>query len=107
MDTAPGEDEFKPQLLLLASDHAGRRDGELEAYEKSEPLHSLLWFPETYRRPAEARQDEEWTDELKMDLGFFKDVASSRGAWRSALSYWIFRDLRQDWFTGDYYTFDR
>ncbi len=42
-----------------------------------------------------------------MDLGFFKDVAASRGAWRSALSYWIFRDLRQDWFTGDYYTYSR
>ena len=107
LDTAPGEGEFKPDSLLLASDHAGRKDGELEGYEESEPLHSLLWFPETYRRPSEARQDEEWKDELKMDLSFFKDVASSRGAWRSALSYWIFRDLRQDWFTGDYYTYSR
>jgi len=107
LDTAPGEGEFKPDSLLLASDHAGRQDGELEGYVESGPLHSLLWFPETYRRPSEARQDEEWQDELKMDLGFFKDVASSRGAWRSVLSYWIFRDLRQDWFTGDYYTYSR
>jgi len=107
LDTAPGEGEFKPDSLLLASDHAGRQDGELEGYVESGPLHSLLWFPETYRRPSEARQDEEWQDELKMDLGFFKDVASRRGAWRSVLSYWIFRDLRQDWFTGDYYTYSR
>ena len=107
LDTAPGEGEFKPASLLLAVDHAGRKDGELEGYEESDPLHSLLWFPETYRRPSEARQDEEWKDEFKKDLGFFKDVASSRGAWRSTLSYWIFRDLRQDWFTGDYYTYSR
>ena len=105
--TPPGEDEFKPHFLLLASDHANRRGGELEDYEKSGPLHSLLWYPETYRRPSEARQDEEWKDEFKMDLGFFKDVASSRGAWHSALSYWIFRDLRQHWFTGDYYSYSR
>ncbi len=107
LETPPADDEFKPTSLLLTADHAGRSGAELEGYEKSEPLHSLLWFPETYRRPSEARQDEEWKDELKKDLGFFKDVATSRGAWRSALGYWIFRDLEQDWFTGDYYQFDR
>ena len=107
LDTSPEEDEFKPHSLLLTSEHAGRSDGELEGYEKSGPFHSLLWYPETYRRPSEARQDEEWKEEFKMDLSFFKDVASSRGAWRSVLSYWIFRDLRQDWFTGDYYSYRR
>jgi len=107
LESTLGEDEFRPDSLLLAADHAGRTGGELLEYTKSEPLHSLLWFPETYRRPLEARQDEEWTDELKKDLEFFKDVTSSKGAWRSALSYWIFRDLEKDWFTGDYYIFKR
>jgi hypothetical protein len=107
LESTPGDDEFRPESLLLAADHAGRTGGELLEYNKSKPLHSLLWFPETYRRPSEARQDEEWKDELKKDLAFFKDVASSRGAWRSALGYWIFRDLEQDWFTGDYYVFER
>ncbi|MCI0843979.1 MAG: TIGR03663 family protein [Chloroflexi bacterium] len=107
LESTPEEGEFRPDSLLLAADHAGRTGGELLEYTKSEPLHSLLWFPETYRRPSEARQDEEWKDELKKDLVFFKDVASSRGAWHSALSYWIFRDLEQDWFTGDYYVFER
>ena len=107
LDTAPEDGEFKPDSLLLASAHIDQGDAELKEYEKSDVLHSLLWFPETYRRPSEARQDEEWTDELKKDLSFFKDVAASRGAWRNALSYWIFRDLKQDWFTGDYYTFSR
>jgi len=34
-------------------------------------------------------------------------VVASKAAWRSALSYWIFRDLEKDWFTGDYYIFER
>ncbi len=103
----PGEDEFKPTVLLLTSGHAGRNGAELEAYEKSKRLSSLLWFPETYRRPGEGRQQEGWREELKKDLGFFKEVAASKGAWRSALGYWIFRDLKDDWFTGDYYIFTR
>lgn len=107
LQTAPADSEFRPSSLMLASSHANSTDEELDDYEKSELMHSLLWYPETYRRPSEARQDEEWKDELKKDLVFFKDVASSRGAWRSVLSYWIFRDLRQDWFTGDYYTYSR
>jgi len=107
LNTVPEDGEFKPDSLLLASNHADQEDAELKEYEKSDVLHSLLWFPETYRRPSEARQNEEWTEELKKDLPFFKDVATSRGAWRNALSYWIFRDLKQDWFTGDYYTFSR
>ncbi len=92
---------------MLTSGHADRNGAELEGYDKSERLRSPLWFPETYRRPAEGRQEEDWQDEIRKDLGFFKDVAASRGAWRSALAYWIFRDLKQDWFTGDYYTFSR
>jgi len=107
LDTVPDDGEFRPSSLLIASSHADSLDAELEDYEKSEPLHSLLWYPETYRRPSEARQEEEWKDELKKDLRFFKDVASSKEAWRSVLGYWIFRDLKQDWFTGDYYTFSR
>ena len=91
----------------MASTHTDTLDAELADYEKSESLHSLLWYPETYRRPSEARQEEEWKDELQMDLEFFKDVATSKGAWRSVLGYWIFRDLKQDWFTGDYYSFSR
>ena len=107
LETAPADDEFRPSSLMLAASHANSTDEELADYEKSELMHSLLWYPETYRRPAEARQDEEWNDELKKDLVFFKDVASSRDAWRSVLDYWIFRDLRQDWFTGDYYIYSR
>ncbi|MDA0263208.1 MAG: TIGR03663 family protein [Chloroflexi bacterium] len=102
----PEEGAFRPTMLMLTSAHASRNGAELQDYEKSEALNSLLWFPETYRRPSEARPDEEWKDEFKKDLDFFKDVATSKGAWRNALAYWIFRDLKQDWFTGDYYLFN-
>ena len=107
LEGPPEVDDFKPTTLMLATSHANRDGGELEEYEKSEILHSLLWFPETYRRPAEAREQEGLRDQFSKDLGFFKDVVTSRSAWRSALGYWIFRDLEKDWFTGDYYTFNR
>ncbi|MBT99044.1 MAG: hypothetical protein CL902_10515 [Dehalococcoidia bacterium] len=107
LETRPDDSDFKPTTLLLTADHSNRLDGELLGYQKSEKLHSLLWFPETYRRPAESRNDELWKDEVTKDFGFFKDVVTSRGAWRNVLGYWIFRDLEQDWFTGDYYTFTR
>lgn len=107
LESRPDDDEFKPVSLVLTSEHSDRQGRELLGYEKSAKLHSLLWFPETYRRPAESRKDEPWKDEVTKDLGFFKDLATSRGAWRNALGYWIFRDLEKDWFTGDYYTFSR
>ena len=40
-------------------------------------------------------------------MEFFKNMASSKEAWRSVLGYWVFRDLKQDWFTSDYYSFSR
>ena len=107
LETPPEEDKFKPTTLMLTSDHAGRNGAELEGYEKSESFRSLLWFPETYRRPGEAREQEEWRDELRKDLGFFKEVSTSRVAWSNALGYLIFRDLKNDWFTGEYYIFSR
>ncbi|MDA1127165.1 MAG: TIGR03663 family protein [Chloroflexi bacterium] len=102
---SPADDAYKPAALLLTSAHADRNGAELAGYEKSEALRSLLWFPETYRRPGEGRQDEPWKDELKQDWGFFKDVAGSRETWRNVLDYWIFRDLKPDWYNGNYYTF--
>ena len=93
--------------MMLTAGHSNLTSGELQEYQKSEKLHSLLWFPETYRRPGESRKDEPWKDEFSKDLEFFKDVVTSKEAWRNALGYWVFRDLEQDWFTGDYYTFTR
>jgi hypothetical protein len=107
LEDPPDDESFQPTTLLLTSAHAGRNGAELEEYEKSEELRNLLWFPETYRRPGEGRKEELWRDELKQDWVFFKNLASSREAWRSVLGYWIFRDLEQDWYNGTYYTFSR
>ena len=107
LESRPQDGEFSPTSLVLTSEHANRQGAELLDYEKSDKLHSLLWFPETYRRPSEVRQDEPWREEIRKDLKYFKDVATSRNSWRNVLDYWIFRDLEQDWFTGDYYIFSR
>ena len=107
LDSKPKSDEFRPSSLIIASNHTDSLDAELADYEKTGPFHSLLWYPETYRRPSESRQDEDWKDELRMDLKFFQNTVTSKDAWHSILSYWIFRDLDKDWFTGDYYSFSR
>lgn len=107
LETPLDDDAFKPTSMMLTAGHSNLTSGELQEYQKSEKLHSLLWFPETYRRPGESRKDEPWKDEFSKDLEFFKDVVTSKEAWRNALGYWVFRDLEQDWFTGDYYTFTR
>ena len=107
LEDPPEEDKFKPDALMLTSAHANRNGAELGEYEKSEVLRSLLWFPETYRRPGEGRQAEEWKDEFKKDVEFFKDLVTSRQAWYRVLDYWIFRDLKQNWFIGEYYLFSR
>ena len=107
METKAEEGEFRPSSLLLASSQTDNLDGELADYDKSGPFHSLLWYPETYRRPSEAREEEEWKDELNMDLKFFKTITTSKDAWQNVLGYWIFRELKKDWFTSDYYSFSR
>ena len=107
LDSKPESGEFRPSSLIIASNHTDSLDEELADYEKTGPFHSLLWYPETYRRPSESRQDEEWKDEFRMDLKFFQNTVTSKDAWHSILSYWIFRDLDKDWFTGDYYSFSR
>ena len=79
----------------------------MEVGDEAEGLDGRGWYHGTDGRTEEWRQDEEWKEGIREDVEFCKDVASSRGAWRSALGYWIFRDLKQDWFTGDYYLFGR
>ncbi|HLF04158.1 MAG TPA: flippase activity-associated protein Agl23 [Dehalococcoidia bacterium] len=92
--------------FLLTAEHQ-RAVGNLEGYRQAGPFRNLLWFPETYRRPAENRQAEGPGQELVRDLAFFREAASSRRAWHSALNYLLFRGLEQDWFNSEYYTYLR
>ena len=91
--------------MLLAAHHRAAGAGSLPDYRQTGPRRNLLWFPETYRRPGEHRQSEEFQDEFVKDLIFFKDAASDRESWDAALNYLLFRQLDSDWFTSEYYTY--
>ena len=104
------------QALLLSKVHGGRDNQVLLGYQRQGPLRDLLWFPETYRRPHENRQDEgsQWglrgipsTEQLAKDFRFFLDVATSRDSWRDILAYILFRDLEKDWFNSEFYSYVR
>ena len=94
-----------PGGLLVKDGHAGD-DGEVrESYRRDGPHRNLLWFPETYRRPDENREEEAMTLQLVRDFGFFGEVATSRQSWADALNYLIFRKLEKDWYTANYYSY--
>ena len=104
------------RALLLSKVHGGRDNQVLLGYQRQGPLRDLLWFPETYRRPHENRQDEgsQWgirgipsNEQLAKDFRFFLDVATSRDSWRDISAYMLFRDLKKDWFTSEFYSYIR
>ncbi len=92
-------------LLLAAHHRVSVPGGGLPNYRQIGPRHNLLWFPETYRRPGENRQAEEFGEEFAKDLIFFRDAASNREYWGDALNYLLYRKLDSDWFTSEYYTY--
>ena len=93
--------------FLLNSGHGIRDAQALSGYQQSEPLRNLLWFPETYRRPGENRQDENLVEELALDLRFFQESAQDRETWREALDYILFRKIESDWYNSEFYSFLR
>ena len=93
--------------ILVASHHRAAGSGALEDYSESAPRRNLLWFPETYRRPGEDRQSEEFIDEVKQDLMYFKEAAVSPEKWHQALGYLFTREMDTDWFNSEYYTYVR
>ena len=99
------EGDIEASGLLLAAHHRAAGAGSLPDYRQTGPRRNLLWFPETYRRPGEHRQSEEFPEEFTKDLIFFKDAASDRESWDAALNYLLFRQLDSDWFTSEYYTY--
>ncbi|MDE2843435.1 MAG: hypothetical protein OXN21_08645, partial [Chloroflexota bacterium] len=91
--------------LLVASHH--RPSGSLAGFDESGPRRNLLWYPETYRRPGEDRQSEDIIEEIKEDLAYFGDAATSRDKWHQALKYFLTRGMEADWFNSEYYTYLR
>ena len=93
--------------LLVAAHHRPAKPGALAGYQHSAAQRNLLWFPETYRRPGENRQEEAPWDEVRQDLLFFGEAATTREKWNAVLIYLLNRKLEADWFNSEYYTYLR
>ena len=104
---SPATGESDSQAYLLTAAHDRRDKRELTEFQQEGPLRNLLWFPESYRRPGENRQAEEWPEELTLDLEYFQDSLYRREAWKKSLNYLLFRDLEREWYTSEYYSYRR
>ena len=94
-----------PAGLLVKDGHVGDDADVQSSYRRQGPFRELLWFPETYRRPDENREEEPMHTQLAKDFSFFRDSASSRGKWSEALNYVINRQLNTDWYRSEYYAY--
>ena len=89
------------EALLLLSTHGYRDANLLSDYQRSKPLKNQLWFPESYRRPNENRQQDSMLQELKLDFKFFQVSALQRDTWKRVLDYIIFRDIKSSWYSSE------
>ncbi len=74
-------------------------------YHRDGPKRNLLWYPETYRRPGEARTETPFWQQLTADAIFFRDSAADPDKWRQAIEYVIARRQQSDWYTSEYYQY--
>lgn len=98
-----------PQVYLVESQHAPNdANGAIgDAYDKTGPLRNLLWYPETYRRPQEARTETPFWQQLQADSEFFTETAANPVKWREALNYIIARRQQSDWYRAEFYQYAR
>jgi hypothetical protein len=76
-------------------------------YNREGPMRNLLWYPETYRRPGEARTDTHILQQLTSDVSFFRDTAADPKKLKAALEYLVARHQESDWFSAEYYQYTR
>ena len=107
-------DSEEASAWLLTKEHGERDEESLEDLRREGPFRNLIWFPESYRRPAEDRPAEGSflglkglpnEEQFTKDVRFFKSVAGSRDSWRDGLDYLIFRRLEQPWYDSLYYVY--
>ena len=91
--------------LVVKDGHIGDDAAVREQYRRQGPFKELLWFPESYRRPDENREEEPMHTQLARDFNFFRDSVSSREKWAEALNYVIFRELDTPWYRSEYYAY--
>ena len=94
-----------PAGMLVKDGHVGDDVDVQSRYRRRGPFRELLWFPETYRRPDENREEEPMHTQLAEDFRFFRDSVSSREKWAEALNYVINRQLTTDWYRSEYYAY--
>ena len=98
-----GED-IGPQIYLAEHGHAVEEE-DAPGYRREGPMRNLLWYPETYRRPGEARTTTGLWKQLKRDVSFFHSAASNPDKLRQALEYIVARRQESDWYTANYYLY--
>ena len=100
-----GEDTG-PQIYLAEHGHAVEEE-DAPGYRREGPMRNLLWYPETYRRPGEARTNTGLWQQLKEDTLFFRNVAADPDKLRQALEYIVARRQQSDWYSATYYQYAR
>ena len=100
-----GEDTA-PVAYLAEAAHAVEPE-EADAYRRDGPRRNILWYPETYRRPGEARTETAFWQQLTADVDFFRDSAADPEKWRQAIEYITARRQQSDWYAAEYYQYTR
>lgn len=100
-----GEDTALTVYLAEAA-HAVEPE-EADAYHRDGPRRNLLWYPESYRRPGEARTETAFRQQLLADVDFFRDSAADPEKWRQAIEYITARRQQSDWYYAEYYQYTR
>ena len=95
-----------PTAYLAEAAHAVEPD-EADAYHRDGPRRNILWYPETYRRPGEARTETAFWQQLAADVDFFRDSAADPEKWRQAIEYITARRQQSDWYAAEYYQYTR
>ncbi|MYC32475.1 MAG: TIGR03663 family protein [Chloroflexi bacterium] len=98
-----GEDTG-PEAYLAEVAHAVAVE-DAEAYRREGPMRNLLWYPETYRRPGEARDETGMWSQLAADVDFFRDSAANPEKWQQAIEYIVARRQESDWYSAEYYQY--
>ncbi len=113
-DCKPVSESTEASARLLTTVHGDRDEADLEHFRRDGPLKSLLWFPESYRRPGENRAYEgsflgfrglPSKVQFTKDLRYFQSALSSRKSWSDGINYWLFRRLEDPWYDALYYSY--
>ena len=95
-----------PKIYLAEHGHAVEEE-DAPGYRREGPMRNLLWYPETYRRPGEARTTNGLWKQLKADVSFFRNTAANPDKLRQALEYIIARRQQSDWYSASYYQYGK